>query len=171
MIKAYRLRNALLNGSYDAGTLETFLGDQINKATFQLVISDPVWLSDIFVVQAAGDALLGSAAARLALWQSYAAMVALNKSNTIKRFLFSKSTAKTINSTSIGTHPTGKWFLISIKFPYAQPPSQIDNFDGGSLGLPPIKNTTINEQILVRGFSTLSFTGASQTIDIKYIQV
>lgn len=175
MIKAYRLRNALLNGAYNAGSFETFLGDQANKAIFQLLMSDPVWVSDIFAVQTSAEVLVGSTAARLALWESFSAIETLNKSRTAKGFLYSKATSKDISIGYSGSYLKGKNIIVAVKFNQAGGGTTIINQGGGSIGLSPIINLTAGEQLVIRGLDGFNHQNVggtpAVTVALKYIQV
>ena len=88
MLKAYRLRNALLMGQFNGETLEALLQNTVYKSALQIIAFDRVWTSDISVSTTAMAAVAASETAMAAVLASETAMAAVNNSLIAKNAFF-----------------------------------------------------------------------------------
>ena len=93
MLKAYRLRNALLIGQFNGETLEALLQNTVYKSALQIIAFDRVWTSDISVSTTAMAAVLASETAMAAVLASETAMAAVAASTTAMAAVAASTTA------------------------------------------------------------------------------
>lgn len=201
MLKAYRLRNALLSGMYTSSTLNTLLQQgQAYKTAMQMVFNDRVWLEDVLGSAASASVVLGasqaldiitsSAAITNTIWNSENILNCVLESPPFllktwesESFLSAVQRNKTARSlflaksTRIKTHkdrpgrPEGKIILLRAQFDRTGHNCEIITRAGGSINATPIKDTTTAPQIVFQAINDLNFTQSANWVDVDYIKV
>ena len=93
MIKAYRLRNALLIGQFNGGSLDSLLQNTVYKSASQIMFADRAWAWDISRSETAMAAVAASGTAMAAVAASETAMAAVAASETAMAAVAASETA------------------------------------------------------------------------------
>jgi hypothetical protein len=87
----FQIRNNILNGTYNAGTLQTFLGTAANMAAFRILMNDRASVLSMMENSTAFATITGSALALDVFINSSQAMKAAGSSETITRYITESS--------------------------------------------------------------------------------